>query len=151
MKSNLLKSIILMMALSISACATDRGSDTLPADPDDLVSAQDLRSMLGELTGETPEDAMQVFSAQYVQMQEGDLCYMYGTGDFGDAGPFYFGDGQMTVENGRICITGSVMTYDTGAGSYVPGKTYRAYFSTEGGATGNPCILYPFAEVSVSG
>lgn len=116
-----------------------------------LVSAQDLRSMLGELTGETPEDAMQVFSAQYVQMQEGDLCYMYGTGDFGDAGPFYFGDGQMTVENGRICITGSVMTYDTGAGSYVPGKTYRAYYSTEGGATGNPCIPYPFAEVSVSG
>ena len=40
MKSNLLKSIILMMALSISACATDRGSDKLPADPDDQAQTQ---------------------------------------------------------------------------------------------------------------
>jgi hypothetical protein len=110
--------------------------------------------MLYEITGEPSdmtEETMNAFYSQYVQMQEGDTCYMYGTGDFGDAGPFYFGDGQQTVEDGRICISGSVMVYDSGAGTYVPAKTYRAYYSTENGESGNPDIPYPFSEVVVTG
>ena len=118
------------------------------------VSAYDLLQMLCEITGEPSdmtEETMNAFYSRYVQMQEGDTCYMYGTGDFGDAGPFYFGDGQQTVEDGRICISGSVMVYDSGAGTYVPAKTYRAYYSTENGESGNPDIPYPFSEVVVTG
>ena len=118
-----------------------------------LVSDGDLRQMLCELTGETPEmleETMNVFYSRYVQGQDGEICYMYGSGDFGDAGPFYFGDGQLTEEDGRVCISGSVMVYDSGAGTYLPSKTYRAYYSAENGESGNPGIPYPFSEVIVS-
>ena len=114
-----------------------------------LVSGADLRDMMAELFGEAGEGEMNAFYSRYVQQQAGDICYLNGTGDFGDAGPFYFGDGSMTHENGEVCVSGSVMIWDSASATYQPGRNYRAYFTTENGDPGSGSIPYRFREVIV--
>ena len=72
-------------------------------------SEADLKEMLAALTGSSPDTAWDRFLHGYVEYVSGGRCYMSGTGDFGDAGPYYFTDAsdQGTVDGVRQ-ITGTV-------------------------------------------
>ena len=83
------------------------------------------------LFGETDPAVTDDFAKTVALSYENGVFLVNSSGDFGDAGPFYFGGAQLTgAENGRLILTGDVKQYDSGVGQYgeyIPVATYTVF------------------------
>ncbi len=98
-----------------------------------------MKEILGELLGSTDQAVMDQFISEYTVANDGTTLTMYGTGDFGDAGNFYFQQPESSEVKGDVLtVTGHVST----------GASYSAVYRA------NPLdtqIGYRFESVTVSG
>lgn len=98
------------------------------------LSKEELRQIWSEVYTDVTEEDINLFMERYVQWEEGDRVYMYGTGDFGAVGEYYFAQPDVIETSGeRIVLAGDVMEYADG-GQYAP--TYRYEVSYEVGEEG---------------
>lgn len=93
-----------------------------------VVSKDNLMSIMKDLTGSSNETDMQEF-AKYGTLKGGSYWVQAG-GSFGAAGDSYLSDKniQLSIEGNRVKITGDVLRYQANSG-YVPIKKYNAYFT----------------------
>ena len=92
--------------------------------------AYDMLTIAAEICN--PAEAVQTyndFAQRFVEKTNGDLVYMNGTGDFGDAGPYYFEQPDTVwVDGERIAVSGRVMEWNSNASSYINVAVYSAFF-----------------------
>ena len=98
---------------------------------DHAVNRALLAIIAGELfPGSLNGNMMTEFYNQYVSYIEGDTIYMNGTGDFGDAGYYYFETpDEVQQENGHVRVTGRVMVWNDYAQSYIHEYMYTASYT----------------------
>ncbi len=90
-----------------------------------------LVEIIYELFGENLKNgAINYFMDNYVEMTEGELIYMNGTGDFGDAGDSYFEEADTVwEENGKTVVSGRIMQWNSNMQCYIHTGQYTAYFT----------------------
>lgn len=110
------------------------------------IEENDLWSIWYELYGSVSIEDMEVFQQNYMEYMEGDTLYLYGTGDFGALGEYYFALADVMEESEEeIIMSGNVMVWD-GQGEYVPMYRYEVKYSVEeDGLLG----CYQFEEMSI--
>ncbi len=108
----------------------------------------DLQDILAGLFADALHpDAMSYFLQNYVEYTEDGLLYMNGTGDFGDAGLYYFGEAEDQRTDGDILtISGPVMSWNRNMECYIHENNYTASFRTGGDSKAFP---YSFVSVTV--
>lgn len=95
------------------------------------VTEDDLWDIWCELYGSVEPEDMDVFREKFVQYMEGDTVYMYGTGDFGAVGEYFFKEADVIEETEEsIFLSGDVMEWD-GAGDYMSTHRYEIWYSVE--------------------
>ncbi len=111
-------------------------------------SIYDLAAISIELLGDAVStDIMKYFLDEYTYEVLGEQIVMNASGDFGDAGNYYFD--RITdywVEGDKLAVQGPVMVWNSNMQSYVHQNMYTAYFST------NPAgseIPYSFVSVTI--
>ena len=112
---------------------------------------RDMQSILYELFGEqTDEYAFDTFLDEYVEDIQGNLLYMSGTGDFGDAGACYFeSPDEVWMEGNMIGLSGRVMRWNSNAGSYLHNNQYTAYFTANPKQSEYDTQTFCFNEVQI--
>ena len=102
----------------------------------------DMQEIAGELFGEENEqEVYDMFEDRYASYTEGELIYMNSTGDFGDAGSWYFEapDEVWTEDDDAIVISGRVMVWNSNAQTYIHNDMYTArYYQNETYWEGQP-------------
>ncbi len=96
-----------------------------------MASTADLETILQEMFGENlREEALSIFLSDYADHLEGDTVFMSASGDFGDAGQYYFvlAD-EYWMEGDLIAVRGRVMGWNQNMESYVHQSMYTAYFA----------------------
>ena len=91
----------------------------------------DMQEILREMFGTATAEDMAAFAKEFIYKQDATYYYMSdGTGDFGSANDCYLdtSTASVSVENGRLKISGTVMVYDINKGEYIPYKTFAGYF-----------------------
>ena len=92
-----------------------------------------LNELFGGALGST---AYSRFCSSYVEQETGDSLYWSSTGDFGDAGLCYFSmDDDYTFSNGKLTLTGRVMTYNENMNSYINTGSFRTSYFENGNGT----------------
>ena len=94
-------------------------------------SKADLGMILQEMFGTAlKSDALPVFLTDYAEGEENGLVRMAASGDFGDAGSWYFDQADdYWMEGDLIGISGRVMGWNSNAESYVHQDMYTGYLS----------------------
>ena len=107
----------------------------------------DLAEIMDEIYGPGQEEAMQVFWSDYVISGDDSIVRMNGTGDFGDAGGYYFDQCSMEMtDDGRLKLVGDVQQYNYETSGYHSDKKYVVFFRVS-----QPGVLgqYQFDSVQV--
>lgn len=95
------------------------------------VSNYDLHNIMTEMFGSCTEDEFDEVWTSYGIEYDSDRILMNGSGDFGDAGPVIFTNSQASVEQGKLRLEGTVMSYNQDIGDYEPVTNYTAWFAEE--------------------
>ena len=78
-----------------------------------------------------------MFLSDYADHQENQMIYMPGTGDFGDAGSFYFAPAKdYWMEGDLIGVSGAVMSWNSNMNCYIHKDMFTGYFSANASALG---------------
>ena len=111
------------------------------------ISDKSLKSILTEMFGKATKGDRDAFYDEYVESVENGICKVNATGDFGDAGWFYFSaDGPSRMDGDRVKVTGHIMLNRPGENDYVPDMPFEAWFTlNDEGAVWKYC----FDEVHV--
>lgn len=111
----------------------------------------DMREITKELFGENYIDEIYaLFKEKYVESSSGELVYMSGTGDFGDAGSYYFeAPDQVWAEGERIAVSGRIMGWNANMSSYVHVSQYTAFYYPNETWYENQLQTFRFSEVRV--
>ncbi len=94
------------------------------------VSPDTMEALLNHLFGEENQTTtMYMFVSTYANDFANDAYFVPCTGDFGDAGLSYFTTPDtITVNNGMICASGKMMSWNNNMNSYIHTNTYKAYW-----------------------
>ena len=83
----------------------------------------------GQFGDALKEETLSVFLTEFADHLEGDIVCMPGSGDFGDAGLYYFDwADEYRMEDGLIVVSGRVMGWNNNMQSYVHQDMYTGYF-----------------------
>ena len=109
-----------------------------------------LRKILIEIFGKATMGDRQAFYDNYVEeVAKDNVCAVGATGDFGDAGPFYFlPDGPTSMDGDRVLVTGFIMTWNDAEQDYVRDLPFKAWYYQNDEEAGWD---YRFDEIQVGG
>ena len=106
----------------------------------------DLQAIMDGMFGGSNTGAMDQFLSNYTYSVNGSTVQMASTGDFGDAGPFYFENGYSCGYDGdNLLIAGDVITYDNNGYTYIQ-CPFAAFFTYN---PASPLDGWQFVEVVV--
>ena len=90
-----------------------------------------LRKILIEMFGNATVGDRNAFYERYVEsVDENGVCKVGATGDFGDAGYFFFKpDQKARMDGDRLMVTGEIMVYQPEDGNYAPDMSFTAWFT----------------------
>ena len=109
------------------------------------ISCSLLPDILKEITGSCNDQDIEIFCRDYANYYDGFTVLVGCTGDFGDAGFYYFDDAVKSgVVDGRLAISGNVWQY--GSGGYKPVTKFTAWFSPKDYGF---YVNYQFDEVKI--
>ena len=108
---------------------------------------RDMQDILHELFYNAVDEDLQYFEQNYVDSRTAELYYMPGTGDFGDAGSYYFNNTRI-VDSSQdyVTISGDVMEYDNAESAYLFSDTFHATFKVQT-YNGRPCYSFDYLSV----
>ncbi len=103
-----------------------------------------------ELFGEAQDSVWLEYTAHYADYQSGDIWLSPSTGDFGDAGPFYFAEPDYTYrEQDAGDMSGPLMVYHSSSGTYEVSGRYRIWYTKNGTAGSGTAPAIKFLELIV--
>ena len=107
----------------------------------------DMQDIMNELFYNATTEDMQYFEQNYVENKTGELYYMPGSGDFGDAGTYYFNNSRIVESSDDyITISGDVLEYNNAQYAYLYSDTYWASFKIR---TLNGRTCYSFEDLTI--
>ena len=102
----------------------------------------DVQDMMNELFYNATAEDMQYFEEHYVEERTGELYYMMGSGDFGDAGNYHFNNAHVVESDAdHVTISGDVLEYDNASYNYLYSDTYTASFKIKT-VNGKTCCCF---------
>ena len=109
-----------------------------------------LRKIMIEMFSTATVGDRNAFYEQYVEeVDEDGFCKVGATGDFGDAGYFFFRtDRKAEMDGGRLKVTGDIMVYDPAEEKYSPDMSFTAWFTEN---DEDAVWRYCFDELQVGG
>lgn len=94
------------------------------------ISTDAVPKIMKEIVGTAGSKDVQTFYTNYAAYKDAASCLVHNSGDFGDAGSYYFDDVvNLGMEDGRLRIAGTVKLYN--GYTYKKVKNFTAWFIPE--------------------
>ncbi len=116
------------------------------------IALSDADDMLAELYGDTTTtEDLQMAIGLYAAADDGANVSFPATGDFGDAGEWYFDAPTFDgIQNGKIQLSGAIRKYDSAAQNYLQVGTYRTWYNEEATGFDGTYNIYSFNQVEMN-
>ena len=115
-----------------------------------LITRELMEQIQRELFGEALDSVWLEYTGHYADYQYGDIWTSASTGDFGDAGSFYFASpDDFDLEDGAGSVSGPLMVYSSSSGQYEADGRFRVWFEENDAADAGSPESVRFLELVV--